>query len=334
MKAKEARFLLLRLQLFAEPNTQTTGSDGMSVEMKTYYSDYLIDIAGPELVHDQFADTYDIPKNGGKTIEFRKYDNLKPALTPLTEGVTPNGNKLNVTKIIATVDQYGDYITLSDMLTITAIDNNVIQATKKLGSQAGLTLDCITRDVLCGGTAVFYMNGKTSRAQLTKADKLDRNIFFKVAAYLKKMHAPKIDGSYVAIIHPSCSADIMMSEGWIDITKYKNPEQIYEGEIGKIAGIRFVESSNAKVWKGTEDGCADGLAVYSTVVIGGGAYGTTKVTGGGLQTIIKQLGSGEDPLNQRATVGWKATKVSERLVEQYMVRIESCSDESENEEAN
>ena len=178
------------------------------------------------------------------------------------------------------------------------------------------------------------MNGKTSRAQLTKADKLDRNIFFKVAAYLKKMHVPKIDGSYVAIIHPSCSADIMMSEGWIDITKYKNPEQIYEGEIGKIAGIRFVESSNAKVWKGTEDGCADGLAVYSTVVIGGGAYGTTKVTGGGLQTIIKQLGAGEDPLNQRATVGWKAIKVSERLVEQYMVRIESCSDESENEEAN
>lgn len=75
------------------------------------------------------------------------------------------------------------------MLTLTAIDNNVIQATKKLGSQAGLTLDCITRDVLCGGTAVFYANGKTSRSQLTKADKLDRNIFFKVAAYLKKcMH--------------------------------------------------------------------------------------------------------------------------------------------------
>lgn len=160
MKAKEARFLMLKLQLFAEPNTQTTASPGMSVEMKTYYSDYLIDIAGPELVHDQFADTYDIPKNGGKTIEFRKYDNLKPALTPLTEGVTPNGNKLNVTKITSTVDQYGDYITLSDILTLTAIDNNVIQATKKLGSQAGLTLDCITRDVLCGGTAVFYANGK------------------------------------------------------------------------------------------------------------------------------------------------------------------------------
>lgn len=333
MKLEKVR-LILNLQKFADPNTQTTGSDGMSPEMKTFYTDTLIDIAGPELVHDQFADKYPIPKNGGKTIEFRKYDNLKPALTPLTEGVTPDGNSLNVSTLTATVDQYGDYVTLSDILTMTAIDNNVVQATKKLGSQAGLTLDCITRDVICGGTNVFYAGGHTSRADLTVNDKLERNIFFKAAAFLKKMHAPKIDGSYVAIIHPDCSADIMMSEGWIDIQKYKNPENIYEGEIGKIGNIRFVESSNAKVWRGTEDNCPDGLAVFSTVVVGAGAYGTTEVSGGGLQTIVKPLGAGDDPLNQRATVGWKATKVSERLVEQYMVRIESCSAESPNEEAN
>lgn len=333
MKLEKVR-LILNLQKFADPNTQTTGSDGMSPEMKTFYTDTLIDIAGPELVHDQFADKYPIPKNGGKTIEFRKYDNLKPALTPLIEGVTPDGNSLNVSTLTATVDQYGDYVTLSDILTMTAIDNNVVQATKKLGSQAGLTLDCITRDVICGGTNVFYAGGHTSRADLTVNDKLERNIFFKAAAFLKKMHAPKIDGSYVAIIHPDCSADIMMSEGWIDIQKYKNPENIYEGEIGKIGNIRFVESSNAKVWRGTEDNCPDGLAVFSTVVVGAGAYGTTEVSGGGLQTIVKPLGAGDDPLNQRATVGWKATKVSERLVEQYMVRIESCSAESPNEEAN
>lgn len=334
MKVKEARCLLLKLQLFSEMNLQTTGTADLSPEMKTFYSDYLIDVAGPELVYDQFADKYPIPRNGGKTIEFRRYDNLEPALTPLQEGVTPDGGKLKVTTITATVTQYGHFIGLSDMLIMTAIDNNVIQATKQLGAQAGITLDCATRDVLCGGTVVFYPNGKKSRATLTKDDKLDRNIFFKVAAYLKKMNAPKIDGNYVAIIHPSCSADVMMSDGWIDVTKYKNPEQIYEGEIGKIAGIRFVESSNAKVWRGTENNCPDGLSVYGIVVVGRGAYGTTSVEGGGLQTIVKQLGSGEDPLNQRATVGWKAVKVSERLVEQYMVRIECCSDESENERAN
>lgn len=325
---------LFLIQFFAEPNTNTTSSEGLTQEMKTFYDDTLIDVAGPELVHDQFADKRPIPKNGGKTIEFRKYDNLKPATTPLTEGVTPDGNKLSMDTITATVEQYGDYVTLSDMLVLTAIDNNIVQATKALGNQAGLTLDCVTRDVLCGGTSVFYPDGITSRSQLTIGSKITVALLFDVAALLKTMHAPKIDGSYVAIVHPYVAADIMKLDGWLDISKYKHPEQIFEGEIGKIAGIRFVESSNAKVWKGAEDNCPEGLGVFSTVFLGGNAYATTEVEGGGLQTIIKQLGSGQDPLNQRATVGWKATKTSERLVEQYMVRVESCTDASGKVEAN
>lgn len=325
---------LFFIQFFANANTNTTADSGLSNEMKTYYDDTLIDVAGPELVHDQFADKRPIPKNGGKTIEFRKYDNLKPATTPLTEGVTPDGNKMSMDIITATVEQYGDYVTLSDMLILTAIDNNIVQATKKLGNQAGLTLDCVTRDILCGGTSVFYPNGITSRSALTADSKITIELLFDVAALLKTMHAPKIDGSYISIVHPYVAADIMKLDGWMDISKYKHPEQIFEGEIGKIAGFRFVESSNAKVWKSTEDNCPDGLGVFSTVFLGGGAYATTEVEGGGLQTIIKQLGSGDDPLNQRATVGWKATKVSERLVEQYMVRVESCTDASGKVEAN
>lgn len=327
------RYLFL-IQHFADPNTQTTQSEGLSPEMKTFYDDTLIDLAGPYLVHDQFADKRPIPKNGGKTIEFRKYDNLKPAMTPLTEGVTPDGNSLNVSTITAEVSQYGDYVTVSDMLIMTAIDNNIVQATKKLGAQSGETLDCITRDVLCGGTNVYYAGDKLTRDTLTEDDKITLDLLFDVAAYLKTMNAPKIDGSYVAICHPYVSADIMKLEGWLDVQKYKNPENIYEGEIGKIAGIRFVETSNAKIWKSAEDSCPDGLAVFSTLVLGSGAYGVTDVSGGGLQTIIKQLGSGDDPLNQRATVGWKATKVAERLVEQYMVRIESCTSKSAKAQAN
>lgn len=333
MKVKEVS-LILNLQKFADPNTQTTASEGLSAEMKTYYNDTLIDIAGPELVHDQFADKYPIPKNGGKTIEFRKYDNLAPAMTPLTEGVTPDGNKLNVSTITATVDQYGDYVTLSDMLNLTALDNNVIQATKKLGSQAGRTLDNITRDVLCGGTNVFYAGDVLSRSQLTESTRVDLDLILRAAAYLKRMDAPKIDGHYVAILHPDVAADIRRTPEWKEIHKYHDAESIYEGEIGRYDGVMFVESSNAKIWKGTEFNCPDGLAVYSTIVFGSGAYGTTEVEGGGLETIIKQLGAGDDPLNQRATVGWKATKVAERLVEQYMVRIESCTSMSANAEMN
>lgn len=315
----------LDLQLF---DTQTTESSWLSAEMKTYYQDTLIDNAEPKLVHDQFADKYPIPKNNGKTIEFRKYSPLAKATMPLTEGVTPAGNALNVTTFTSEVHQYGDYIQLSDVLQLTAIDNNVLQATDLCGSQAGRTLDTITREVLAGGTNVIYApkadgTDITSRATLTKECVLTPDLFFKAAAQLGSMKANTINGSYIAIIHPYAAYDLMRNEEWIDVHKYASPENIYEGEIGKIGKVRFVESTEAKIWTGA--GCPSGLAVFSTVVLGAHAYGTTEVTGGGLQHIVKQLGYGDDPLNQRSSVGWKAIKTAEILVEEYMVRIESCS---------
>ena len=125
------------IQLFAE-NLNTTAT--MSKEMKTFYEKRLIDQAEPRLVHDQFADYYPVPQNGGKTIEFRKYDSLPKASTPLTEGVTPNGQALNVTTITSDLHQYGGWTPLTDVLQMTAIDNNVVQATRVLASQAGRTM--------------------------------------------------------------------------------------------------------------------------------------------------------------------------------------------------
>lgn len=148
-------------------NTNVTTDVGLSDEMKTYYSDYLIDLTGPKLVHDQFGQKHPIPKNGGKTIEFRKYDPLPKALTPLKEGVTPDGRKLTMSVLTSKVEQYGDYVELSDILLLTAVDNNLVQATKLLASQAGRTLDTITREVLAGGTNVLYSGGKKDRSELT-----------------------------------------------------------------------------------------------------------------------------------------------------------------------
>lgn len=319
----------INLQLFAEPNTNVTTDVGLSVENKTHYDMTLIDEAAPLLVHDQFGQKRPIPKNGGKKIEFRKYASFPKATTPLTEGVTPDGRKLSVTSIEAEVSQYGDYVTLSDVLDLTAIDDNVVEATKACGRQAGLTLDTITRNILQSGTNVFYVGGGTSRSTLTANDKLTVAMVKRVVAYLKACNAPKIDGSYVAIIHPYAAHDIMSDSEWIDAHKYATPENIYEGEIGKVAGVRFVETSEAAIFTGGE--CPEGLAVFGTLFIAAGAYGVTEITGGGLQTIIKQLGSAgtADPLNQRSSVGWKAMKTAEILVDAYMVRVESCTSFSE-----
>lgn len=316
----------LNLRLF---DTQVTTQDSLSDEMKVFYEDTLIDNAEPKLVHDMFADKYPIPKNGGKTIEFRKYSPLAKATTPLTEGVTPAGNGLSVSAITSTVNQYGDYIKISDMLSMTAIDNNVVQATKLLGSQSGRTLDTITREIINAGTNVIFAakgDGKEvmTRKTLDATCSLSVDTIYRAAAQLESMNADGVDGeSFVAIIHPYAAYDLMRSEEWLDVHKYAKPENIYKGELGKIGNVRFVKSTEAKIWK--DDTCPEGLAVFSTLVVGARAYATTEIEGGGLQHIVKQLGYGEDPLNQRASVGWKATKTAEILTQEYMVRIESCS---------
>ena len=322
----------INLQLFAEPNTNTTLDSGLSVENKTFYDMRLIEVAQAELVHDQFGQKRPIPKNGGKTIEFRQYASLPKALTPLTEGVTPDGSKLSATSIEATVAQYGNYVTLSDMLDLTAIDNNVLEATKACGRQAGLTLDTITRNVLQSCPNVWYApkgdgTAVTSRTNLDATCKLTVKLVKKVAAWLKSKNAPKIDGSYVAIIHPFAAFDLMEDKEWKYPHEYKDTSNLYEGEIGKIAGVRFVETSEALIIEG---------GIFSTLFIADGAYGITEITGGGLETIIKQLGSSgvADALNQRSSVGWKATKTAEILVPAYLVRVESKGEFSEEAETN
>ena len=314
------------LQLFAN-EVQTTLLSGLTAEMKTFYDMTLIDEAQANLVHDQFGQKRPIPKNGGKTIEFRKFAALTKALTPLTEGVTPDGKGLTVSTITATVSQYGDYITQSDVLELTSLDNTILEATKLLGRQAGLTLDTIVRNVMQSGTNVTYCpkvaadgaeTSVTSRAGLDDSCQLTVKVLQQVVAKLRAQNAPTINGKYVAIIHPYVAYDLMRDPEWQDAHKYAKPENLYEGEIGEIAGIRFVQTSEAKIYSG---------GVFGTLVFGDGAYGVTEITGGGLETIVKQKGSAgtADPLDQRSSVGWKAMKTAELLIPQYLVRVESKS---------
>lgn len=326
--------LRLNLQLFATTMTTETGS--LSAEMKTFYEKRLLDQAEPLLVHNQFGDKYPIPAGSGKKIEFRKYSALPKALTALTEGVTPAGNSLTVTTVEGTVKQYGDWIQLSDMLQMTAIDNNVVQATKLLSSQAGRTLDTVTREVLAGGTNVIYapkvVDGAEtevlSRSTLTPECVLTPFVVMRAAATLEAMNTPKINGSYVLITHPYCRETLQESPGWVDVVKYKEGNNTFSGEIGKIGDVRVVTTSEAKIINDSTCPVVESTTYYSvftSLLLGANAYGVTELENGGLQHIVKQLGYGEDPLNQRSSCGWKATSVAVRLCEEYMVRIESLS---------
>lgn len=315
----------INLQLFAN-TVQTTLLGDLSPEMKTFYDMTLIDEASANLVHDQFGQKRPIPSGSGKTIEFRKFAPLDKATTPLTEGVTPDGKSLEVTAITAEVSQYGDYITMSDVLELTAIDNVIVEATKLLGKQAGLTLDTVTRDILQSGTNVMYCpkiadgteTPVTSRAGVVKDCQLTVDMVMRAVAELRANNAPTINGKYVAIVHPYVAYDLMRDPEWVDAHKYAQPENLYAGEIGEIAGVRFVQTTEAKIY---ENG------VFGTLIFGEGAYGVTEITGGGLQTIVKQKGSAgtADPIDQRSSVGWKGIKTAELLIPAYIVRVESYS---------
>ena len=381
-------------------NTQTgEGCEISSVEMKTYYDTELIRNAEPLLVHDMFGQKRSIPKNGGKTIEFRRLNHFPKADKPLVEGITPDGKSLDWSKLSATVNQYGDYVTVSDMLDLTAIDNNILEATVILGDQAGRTLDTVTREVINAGSNVQYAAGEVdARCELDESHVMTVAAVKKAVSTLKKGLAKKINGDYVAIIHSNVAYDLMNDPEWQSVKEY-NPKDWYEGEIGKIFGCRFIETTEAKVFKGEDltemnrnltvnatsgkkitvneelsytdtnnivgryvlinghrytvasattnsitleenfasldsgtviypgEAGKDGMDVYSTLFFGADAYGITEVEGGGLKTIIKQLGSAGsgDPLDQRATVGWKAVKTAAILSQPFMVRVETAS---------
>lgn len=327
------------------PNTttQTTLVPELAPEIKEYYVKTLLNSTEPKLVYNKYGDKYPLPTGNGTTMEWRRFSKLPKALTPLTEGVTPAGNKLEVSVIKGSVKQYGDWIRYSDIIKLAALDNIVVQGTKALGSQAGRTMDTLTREVVCGGTNVMYApsvdaDGTESevltRNALTATSKMTVDMLLKAATELDAFDNDAVeDGDgYVAIVHPYVAYDIRRDPEWKHWQQHNNSERLYQNEVGKIGKVRVVESSEAKIITG--DGCPAGLAVFLTMVIAGHAYGVTELEGAGLQHIIKPLGYGEDPLNQRASIGWKATHGAQRLNEEAMVRLETTSSYSKMATAN
>ena len=242
------------LQLFADPNTQTTGAaspgNDLSPGMKEYYNTELLENAKEELFFNQFGMVQTLPEGNGRDIQWRKFDTFGKVTKPLVEGVTPDGNTLNMTQVKAHVEQYGDYTTVSDMLDMTHVDNVILACTEEHGAQAGLTLDTLTRNKLCEGTNVSYPEGINFRYQLTSDNKITTTTINKAVTKLKKLKAPKINGKYICIIHPSVSEDLRESEGWIEAHKYAAVTEIFNGEIGELHGVRFIESNEAPIFWG------------------------------------------------------------------------------------
>jgi N4-gp56 family major capsid protein len=303
------------------PELMTTGSASLTAELREHYNKELLYTATPELVHDKHARKYPIPRGEGKTASWRRYRLLDPATTPLTEGVTPAGNKLSMDKISVTVQQYGDFVPFSDVVTVTSIDPVMQANTEVQGQQAGNTVDTVARDVYNAGLNVRYANGRTSRGTVAAGDVMAEAEIKKLRRSLARKNVRKIGGYYIAIIHPDTTVDIQSTDAWNKTAQYQDKAQIETGMVFRLFGIQFEETSNAKVFYGAG---AAGIDVYSTLCFGADALGSATIESLGLEMIYKGLGSGgtEDPLNQRQTQGWKLSYAAKILNEDYVVRLE------------
>ncbi len=316
----------------------TTTTVQVPAEVNNFYDRTLLYRAIPLFVHTRWAQIRDIPRKAGTlTIKFRRYGNLGAATTPLTEGITPVGSQLSVTDITATVAQYGDFITVSDVLDFESQDPVLMEAAEILGDQMGDTLDQLTRDVINAGTNVYYAgSGHTSRIQVAAGELITLTLVQKAVRLLANNKARRmtkmvdattgygttpLNASYIGIVHPNTTYDLKNLTGWVSVEKYASTRGLMDGEVGKLDEVRFVESTNAKVFTGLG---AAGIDVYSTLIFGSDAYGTTRISGEAVKNIVKPLGSAgtADPLDQRATSGWKATFVAKILNDAFMVRIE------------
>ena len=312
---------------------------------QAFYDRNLLRRAQPAEVYGRFGQKRTLAQRSGNQIKFRRYSQLAPASTPLTEGVTPAGSALAVTDIIATLQQYGDYITLSDMVSMTNQDPVVTEATDVLGDQAGTTIDQARRDVLVTGTNVAYANGVASRtlvaAKLTAVE-LDKAIRFlkgQNATFMKEGLASSdhvgtgaVRKAFIAIVHPDVEYDLESIVGYRSVTDYGSMDGVMEDEIGAYKNIRFISSTNAKIFPGAGAAGTTVLKnngtnfdVYATLIFAADSFAVIPLAGAGMMTEVKPLGSAgtADPLNQRSTVGWKATTTTRILNDAWMIRIET-----------
>ena len=353
------------LQLFADAGTLTNttvqyvnsytgettafaGKNTLEGELKTFYDTELLENARVEMVYAQFAKKQPLPANHGGTVEWRKFNTFARA-DKLTEGVIPTGQKMGMSAITASIDQYGTYATISDKLDLRAYDPVLLIASEEMGASAAETQEVLIRDGLLTNTNVLYCDNvvdgvfkstPTTPATMGASDTdgwalLTPDMVAKAATKMKKDRVPTIGGKYVAVIHPSVAYDLRKSQEWIEAHKYAATTEIFNGEIGELHGVRFVENTFAPILGGATYQNKAGGVTYATYFFGKDAFAIIDPAGGALQMIAHDKADIGGPLNQFSTVGYKfETNGASVLYTERVLRVMSVSSYSATDEVN
>lgn len=330
--------------------TPFDATNTLAPEMKDFYDTELLENTRKELYYAQFGKRQPLPANHGGTVEWRKWNTFARA-GKLQEGVIPTGQKFGVSKLTGSIDQYGTYTAITDRLELRGFDDVILGATEEMGASAAETQEVLIRDALLANTNVLYCdnidmatgavkNTPATAANLGASDTngwalLTAKMVNKAVTILKKNRVPRIDGRYYAVIHPSVSHDLRNSEGWIEAHKYAAPEELFNGEIGELHGVRFIENAFAPVLGGDDYTNKDNGKTYATFFFGKDSFGIIDPEGGALEMIIKDKGQIGGPLNQYSTIGYKfESNGATILYPERLLRVMSTSTFSATDEEN
>ena len=339
----------------ANPSTNT-----LAPELKTFYDTELLENARTEMFYAQFGRKQRLPKNGGTTIEWRKFNTFDRA-SELKEGVIPTGQQFGSSSLTASISQYGTYTSITDKLEMRAYDNVILAATEEMGASAAATQETLIRNALLVGTNVMYcdnvdVNGDVISTPTSPATMgagggssnsdgwalLTPTMVNKAVTKMKKDRVPRINGKYYAVIHPSVAYDLRQSKEWIEVHKYAATGEIFNGEIGELHGCRFIEDTFAPILGGsyiysgstTYKNKSNGVT-YATYFFGKDGFGIVDPEGGGLEMIIHDKDEIGGPLNQFSTIGYKfETNGATILYPERVLRVMSVSSYSATDEEN
>lgn len=237
-----------------------SGAYTLSPGMKEFYKTEMLENSRPQQYFAQFAEKLPLPSGNGMTLERRKWNVLPPAMKALVEGINPKGERMGQSVVRASIHQYGAYVEISDRLELHHVDNVMLGASEELGAQHGQTEDLLVRNVLSTGTNIMfcdvmddagkYVSTPVTRWQMEGKAYFTPDTCARIRTKMIKEKVPKIGNYYVAVMHPSVAEDFTQSDDFKEFHKYAAVEEIFNGELGEMKGIRFVETTNAPVYVG------------------------------------------------------------------------------------
>jgi len=326
----------------------TTNPASIANTLQRYYSRKLLSTIEKQLVLAQFGQKQTLPRKLGdaKIRFFRFGEPSTTGIQDLTEGTPISESayrELSVEYVDVDLTQVGQVVALTDVLQAVEILNFLDEATEINGKDLALYLDTTIRNELAkhtgtsggvdysqknfvyGGTktsysGVYNSGSYTSDAVITSTNLAD------AATALKIQNCPRVGGYYIGVVAPQVARDLMVYDDvWLRVSEYQDKENIYRGEVGRMLGIRILETTNP-FRSNTQGTYNENGVVFSSFVFGNETYGTVSMQGQSPyapRMYILNTADKTDPLNQKTLIGFKAWFAAKLLQPKWLVEIYS-----------